>query len=238
MNVNGKNNKNKQEESRRAVAGETGTYKTMIRIGFILVFLCSFLLYANTLNHGYVLDDYAVIKDNQMTKRGLASIPEFFKSGLHSGNFNGKTNIYRPLAKTFFAAEWQIAPDKPSFAHTVNVVMYSFLCAFLFLMLLRFFPGRFLLCLITALIFAVHPVHTEVVANIKSLDEIMSLLFMLASLWTAMNYTGSKKTGWLIISVLFYLLALFTKENSIVFLGLLPLSLYFFSKSERKYNII
>lgn len=203
--------------------------RRLSRIAFYVIVLCGFFLYVNTWNHGYVLDDYSVIKDNKLTTQGVKALPEFFKTGLRDGNFLAEDNLYRPLTKTLFAAEWDLAPDNPSFAHGVNIMMYALLCGFLFFTLLQLMPGQLYLSFIASLIFTFHPIHTEVVANIKSVDEIMSLFLVLASIRAAHVYAREGKTIWLLAAIVAYMMALFTKENAITFLLLIPVTLFFFS---------
>ena len=80
--------------------------------------------------------------------------------------------------------------------------------------------------LVTAAVFVVHPIHTEVVANIKSLDEIMALFFLLLAMLKL--FDKDKKS--VILSSIFYLLALLSKENTITALGIIPLTLVMFKK--------
>ncbi|MEZ4950405.1 MAG: hypothetical protein R2784_13615 [Saprospiraceae bacterium] len=52
-----------------------------------LIFLVSFLLYANTLSHGYTQDDAIVITDNEFTQKGIAGIPDILKYDTFRGFF-------------------------------------------------------------------------------------------------------------------------------------------------------
>ena len=68
----------------------------------------AFLLYANTLGHDYVLDDFSVIKENTITKRGTAALGEIFSSAYRAGYTITDTKLFRPIPKAMFAIEWQI----------------------------------------------------------------------------------------------------------------------------------
>ena len=46
----------------------------------LLIAFAAILLYGNTLNHGFVLDDYSVILENTVTQQGVKAIPEIFSS--------------------------------------------------------------------------------------------------------------------------------------------------------------
>ena len=92
---------------------------------------------------------------------------------------------------------------------------------------------------IAAIIFTIHPIHTEVVANVKSRDEIMSLLFMCLTFIFAFKYEENKKDiKMLIASLGCYFLAFLSKEYAITMVALLPLSLYLFRNYSIKKSLI
>lgn len=117
------------------------------------------------------------------------------------------------------------------FRHVVNVLIYALL-AVAVLYMLRFvvFPRQPLLALIAATIFIIHPIHTEVVANVKSRDELLSLLFICLTFISAFRFLELKKWWWLLLAMAFYFLAFLSKEYAITLLVLLPLSFYLFGR--------
>ncbi|MCC6723106.1 MAG: DUF1736 domain-containing protein, partial [Saprospiraceae bacterium] len=201
----------------------------------VLIAAFSFLLYVNTIGHDYVLDDFSVIKENFITKRGFEGIPDLWKYHSRHGYWNSPGELYRPIPMTMFAIEWQLAPDKPSFSHFMNILLYALSGALLFVTLARWMQAySILLPLLGTLFFMAHPVHVEVVANIKSRDEIMMFGFATLSLWFLHKHITTNKLGALIASLLSYTLALFSKENAVTFVAIVPLMLYFFTKSDFK----
>jgi tetratricopeptide (TPR) repeat protein len=78
------------------------------------------------------------------------------------------------------------------------------------------------------LLFIAHPAHTEVVANIKSRDEILAFLFSVLSLKYLFHYVDSNTKRNLFFSLLFFFLSLLSKETAISMIIIFPLSLYFF----------
>ncbi len=210
--------------------------KLIIRLSVIL-FVVAFLLYANTLHHSYVLDDAAVIKENSLTKGGIHSISKILSSSYREGYSNNDHGTYRPLSKIMFAIEWQLSPNKPFLGHLMNVLFYALSCVLLFIMLMRYIKMNVYVLFFAVLLFAVHPIHTEVVANIKSRDEIMSTLFLILSLLTVSSYLNSKKILSLLLSVVCFFLALLSKESAIVYVALVPIVIYFFSEVSLKENL-
>ncbi|MCW3085583.1 MAG: repeat-containing protein YrrB [Bacteroidetes bacterium] len=210
--------------------------KLILRLALIIG-IFSFLIYANTLHHGYVLDDESVIKANVQTQGGVSSLKAIFTSDYRAGFPNANSNLYRPLSKAMFAIEWQLSPNNPTLNHFINILVYAILCSLLFVILLRLTKLNVYVVFITALLFAAHPIHTEVVANIKSRDEILSMLFILLSIQALLNYVRDKNNRSFIGYLFCFLMALLSKESAMVYIGLVPLLLYFFTGTEAKNNI-
>jgi hypothetical protein len=80
------------------------------------------------------------------------------------------------------------------------------------------------------LLFVLHPLHSEAVANIKGRDEILALLFSLGALYATLKYFDTNRSGWLWGSAFLLLLGLFSKENALTFLAVIPLTVWFFTK--------
>ena len=141
---------------------------------------------------------------------------------------------YDPAAlhdKTF---QWQL-----HVRHLFNVLWFA-LSMVVLLYFLRYvvFRSNPIAALIATIIFTIHPIHTEVVANIKSRDEIMSLLFICLTFICAFKTLEHKKRGWLIAAVASYFLAFLSKEYAITLIGLLPLSFYIFNKRSIKKSLV
>ena len=216
---------------------------------YLLIFVFAFMLYGNTLTYDYTLDDLIVIKDNAFTKKGLAGIKEIFSYDSFTGFFGTEKKLvaggrYRPLSIASFAVEYALVGGlSPFLSHLINILLYALTGSFIFLVLsklIKFPPGKpwYLgLPFIAAMIFMAHPVHTEVVANIKGRDEIFALLFPLISVWLTLLYFERKRPGLLILANLCFFLGLLSKENAIMFAAVLPLTVYFFTKVPLKKNI-
>ncbi len=206
----------------------------------LFVALFGFVLYANTFSHQYALDDYSVIKDNYIVQGGLKNVGTIFTTEYRYGYkaWNSVGSLYRPATLTMLAAEWQIAPDKPFFYHFINVLFFALTGLLIWLTwrrILKNYPP--VLPAIAALIFMAHPAHVESVANIKSLDEIMSLFFCTAALWGIWEYLEKNKTIWLAAAMFFYGVAFFFKESAITFLAVFPLVIWFFSEKNISQNL-
>lgn len=190
------------------------------------------LLYINTLGHDFAYDDSGVIRDNYIINKGLAGIPEIFTTSYRHGSSNDPGTLYRPLSQVMFAFEWAIAPESPFPGHLVNVLLYGLTAWLMWVVLLRWMPQVSPWILYGGIaLFIAHPLHTEAVANIKSRDEILVLLFFLLSLYGLLRSMKEPGWTWLVISYVSYFAALFSRESAVTMVAAFPLFLYFFSKT-------
>ncbi|PQJ12790.1 hypothetical protein CJD36_003310 [Flavipsychrobacter stenotrophus] len=124
--------------------------------------------------------------------------------------------------------------------HLFNVFWYMGL-AVLLLYFLRYiiFRNNPLMALVATVLFTIHPIHTEVVANVKSRDEIMSLFFMCLTFILAFKYEENRKQyGFLAGALVCFFLAFLSKEYAITMAILLPLSFFLFRDYPIKKSII
>ncbi len=201
----------------------------------LLVAITGFALYTNTLGHGFVLDDYSVINENRVTRQGTESIGTIFKTSYRSGYYLVNDELYRPVPKAIFATLWEMAPNNPYPGHLLNVLLYALTGFVLYFFLFRIFNNTFF-AFAASVLFIAHPLHTEVVANIKSMDEILAFLSCILSGVFLFKYMDGKKTASIVLSCFLYSVALLSKESSITFLAVFPLLIYFFSKDGEKKN--
>ncbi len=115
--------------------------------------------------------------------------------------------------------------------HFNNMWTYVLGCIFLYLVFRNhMFRENQDMAFLSALIFLTHPLHTEAIANVKSRDEIFSLIFISLTFLYCFRYIQSKKFSHLFWSAFMFLLALLSKEYALVLLGLIPLAFYIFNK--------
>jgi tetratricopeptide (TPR) repeat protein len=197
----------------------------------MIVFAVSAAMYVNTLGHGYVLDDKAIITQNKFTQQGFSGIADHFTHSYWFG-INGKNaGNYRPISGASFSIEHALFGDNPMIDHLLNILFFGLLCVVLLRWLkeMQLMPDHWLY--LGMLVFAVHPIHTEVVANIKSRDEIYCFLFFALSAWKFWQGIQSKKVTNLLFSALLYLTALLSKETALAMLPIFPIMAFMHDKS-------
>lgn len=218
-------------------------------VAYAIIVLFAFVLYGQTMTYDYALDDTIVITSNEFTKAGVKGIGDILSYDTFTGFF-GKQKLlvaggrYRPLSLISFAIEYEMFGPRPGFSHFINILLYALTGILIYRLLLLLLSGyavkkwHLSLPFIATMLFMAHPVHTEVVANIKGRDEIMTLLGSLLAMWYTLKYLDSKHYKYLIYSSLFFFLGLMSKENTITFLAVIPLTVYFFTKHSLKDNFI
>jgi len=208
----------------------------------VFLFVAITIAYANSLFNEYALDDAIVITDNKFTKKGFDGLTDIFSYDSFTGFFGKEKDLvaggrYRPLSIATFAAEWQFFGKNPYMSHTVNLSLYLLTCFILLQILLKLFPPKenkayLNLAYVATLLFALHPMHTEVVSNIKGRDEIMALLFSLLALYYSIKQTSSIKKEYLnlFLSFVFFTAGMFSKENTITYIAVISSTLIILQK--------
>lgn len=203
-----------------------------------LVFAVAFIVFLNTTGNLYNLDDELVTRNHPLTSQGIKAIPEIISSPYYS---SGQTAYeYRPVVLISFAIEQTLFGENPHTSHFINVLLYAFTILLLYKTLHRLFTGyNALVPLLITLLFAVHPLHTEVVASIKNRDELLAFFFVLLSWVWAIGFIKHQgyKSG--VLSVTAFSLAVLSKTSALPFAFIIPLSISVFdSFSENKFLLL
>lgn len=205
----------------------------------LFLFILSFIAYANTLKNGYALDDFSAIEKNTIVTKGIAAIPELLATPYHQGYNPSANDLYRPLSLVMFAAEYQLFGPTPAVGHFINLLLFCGCVALLFLFLNTLFKGqKVAIAFIATLLFALHPIHTEVVANIKSRDELLCFFFAFLTLRLWMQYAATGKMMRLLLGAGCFFLSLLAKETSITFVAIVALVFFFYENEHKKQRII
>ncbi len=200
-----------------------------------LLLIACLLVFANTLRNGFALDDDAVITGNSLVTQGAGHVAEIFKRPFLYGSMRDSNDLYRPVPLAVFATEYSAFGNAPAGFHAVQVLLFAGCVLLLFFFLDELLGGqRRLLAFLASLLFALHPIHTEVVANIKSGDEILCFLFGFAALLAWLRYARSASWKHLSLASIFFFLSLLSKETSYCFVALVPLLFFYWEKPGRK----
>ena len=201
----------------------------------IALVIATWLCYANTLNHDYAGDDVIVITSNDRVQQGWNGIPSLFKN-IKSDQTQHRYG-YRPISLISFAVDIGAFGLNPFWGHLHNILLYTILILVIHCFLSSFFPQfNSWQTFIITLLFTAHPLHTEVVANIKSRDEILAMLFGILSVMNYGKWIKTKNKKYLMLSLLTLVAAFLSKENAITYVGIF-LIFPFLINSENKIKL-
>jgi tetratricopeptide (TPR) repeat protein len=208
--------------------------RKVLIVSSVTIFSFAFLLYSNTINHDFALDDTGAIQQNVNVKKGIKGIPDILKMDLWEQS-EVRLGYYRPLSLITFAIEYEFFQNAPHVHHFTNVVLFALSCVILFIVMHALLGNvhQFIPLFITIL-FAAHPIHTEVVANIKSRDEILSFLFVFTSILFFILFLKKNKFIYIIPVALSAYLGMMSKETALTGLLIIPIIHYLYSQDNLK----
>ena len=190
-----------------------------IFLSFALLIL---IIYGQSLWGGFVFDDRGILDYNNILS-SLASL----KDAVLQPYWEVDAGLYRPVTLLSYALNIIFLGGSAMSFHLVNLVIYFGIVSAIFVLIRRLF-GDEKLALLSALVYLVLPIHTEVVANITGRSELISLLF---SLLLLIEITKERVNFWL--AGFYMLLAIGAKETAI---AALPLVLLVVIIKEREFG--
>ena len=185
-----------------------------------------------------------VFTENDYVNEGFSGIGKILSTESFEGYLGKGTNLieggrYRPLSLVSFAIEKQLFGQKQAISHFINILLYL-ICGLLIFRVLSLFnldtdkKWWFSFSFIATLLFIFHPIHSEVVANVKGRDEIMTFIGGLAAFYYSFKYFDTEKWIYLLLSGIVFFLGIMSKETVLTFIGVIPITLYFFRKTNWK----
>lgn len=188
------------------------------RIAMLLLVVLALAAVLTGLANGFAYDDVALlVSDSRL--HSLGSLPgRLLESWWPSG-------LYRPVSLGWLSAQWLVGNGSPLVFHLVSTVLYVLACLLVYRLAIRCGAAPWA-ALAGAAVFAVHPVHAEVTANVVGQAELLSTLFVLAAVnWylAARQGPNFSRLAGLGLAGLF-LLAAHSKEGGYVLPALLLLA--------------
>lgn len=172
------------------------------------------LVYANSFPSTFIQDDIHIVVNNPLVKS--FDLMRIFTSDYWYGIEN--SGLYRPLTIFSLALNRLLLGTQPWGFHLINVLLHGGVTILLWLTLPRWGAPRGA-ALVAAVLFALHPLHTEVINIVVGRSELLAAFFLLLALY----FAASKGRGRHVLVGATFALALLSKEHAIVLLALLPL---------------
>lgn len=190
---------------------------------FYAILLCTAvaLIYHNVIWCGFVFDDMSAIVENKDLRPNTPFFDLFLNDFWGTPMHKEKSHkSYRPLCVATFRLNYLLGELDPVGYHLLNVVLHAAVCV-LFMRVCMMFMNE-LTSFLAALLFAVHPVHTEAVTGVVGRAEALSSIFFLSAFISYAKSTGyRKKTKWnpLFVTVALVTIAMLCKEQGITVIG-------------------
>ena len=184
-----------------------------------LVALIAIAVYANSVVNEFAYDDWWIIRENARLHQ-LRDLREIVLTP-YWPRFGESLGLYRPLTVLWFAVQWAIGGGHPAVFHVVNVLMHAAVAALVWRLLRHFAsPGA---ALAGAALFALHPVHTEAVANVVGQAEMWAALAVVGASVVFLGRPADRPLSLarLLVIAALYAVGLFAKEHAIVLPGVL-----------------
>jgi tetratricopeptide (TPR) repeat protein len=191
-----------------------------IRSAAVLSWALAVVVFLNASVNGFAYDDNLILLGNPAVQ-SLETLPQALTEPYWPGLYGEGRGIWRPATTAFLAGQWALFGGNPVGFHVVNILLHAGVSALVVVLLGAFLPvgASFL----GGLLFAVHPVHVEAVANVVGVAELLSTFFFLSAcilIVGTREWLGLVRTG----AVLgLYLLAFLTKESAVTLLGIVLL---------------
>lgn len=181
----------------------------------LVLFVFSWLLYANTLVNEFVWDDRTLIVENADIRSLDAPTVKRLFTTHYWDVLGGPGGLYRPLSALSLHLDYQLYGKSPAGFHATNATLNALVTVMVFVLVLQLF-ARVRLAFLTALLFAALPLHTENVAWVSGRTDVLATLFMLLSLAAYAWWRRRGVATGFVLSALAYVAAVLSKEIALV----------------------
>jgi len=182
----------------------------------IIVGVLVFVAYVSSIGYDFTLDDKIVIHQSERVQEGITAdnVAFFWNNNIFSETDIRDVNSYRPMLTTSLAMDSSLyGAEKASGWHFSNVLMAIVLALLVFTLIHKHFgfEGSMWAVIIT-LLYMIHPMKVESIANIKGRDDLMAMICLVGVL---LNVAGEMKWhNWALVC-LFSFIGVFSKESMV-----------------------
>jgi protein O-mannosyl-transferase len=172
---------------------------------YLAVIACALVPYIPALWNGFAMDDLYIIVWNPLV-HSVQGVWHAFGGPYWPPDLGGQ--MYRPLPLADFAMDWAISRGHPLWFHAMNLVWHAGVAVIVSSLVRRW--ANWPAALAAGLVFAVHPVHVEAVANVVGRAELMAAAGVCLAVYAAVVRQN------VLLSGAALLLGLLSKENAVV----------------------
>ncbi len=201
----------------------------------LIIITLTILTYLPTFHGSFLFDDNSLIKDNLYLRESHSAfsylsqedgiVDELDKGAVHTG-------YYRPLANFTYHLDYLLWGMDARGFRTTNAILHLLNILFLYLLISYLFLNR-TAAFFSTLIFALHPANTEAISFVVNRNNLLAVLFFLASFYYYLQSREKGKQGLFTLSVFLFGLSIFSKEIGIMGIGVFFLYNRIISSSEK-----
>jgi tetratricopeptide (TPR) repeat protein len=192
--------------------------------GVVLPFMAAviFGVYTNSLQNAFHYDDRPTIVENPAI-RSLGNIPSYFisKQAFSTDELFASPKHYRPVLLTTYAVNYALGGLNPPVYHLMNILLHMLSSLLVYFIAFRLVSNG-LAASLSALIYGLHPIHTEALNYISARSSLLSGFFYLLAFYSFIKFrfAQAEKTHLIWTPYLLFLfsffLAILSKEVAVV----------------------
>lgn len=183
-------------------------------IPYIVLASLTLSVYLFTLPYSFTYDDHHYIEESRYIKswNGLTAILNDSGAAVSPEELD----LTRPLMPVSLAIDYSLWGLNPAGFRLTNILLHALNSVLVYILASSLLTNRWS-CLMSALIFAVHPIHVEPVVGITFREDLLVTFFYLSALLLYIKFAVDSKPLYYLFSLSFFILALLSKEMAVTF---------------------
>jgi protein O-mannosyl-transferase len=200
-------------------------------VWFGAILAVTFCTYSNSLHAPFLMDSNQVVLSDPRVRAATSGD----LARILSEPYTPLTGLYRPVTTLSYLFNYAVLSNGPSQTgyHWFNLILHGVTAALVYALALAVFEQLPVAVLVTA-IWSLHPVQAEAVTNIVGRADMLAAFGVLAALFChrkAVHSAGQRRAGWLVGNAFAMTVGIFSKENAIVALAIIPLFDFTFGRA-------
>ena len=177
--------------------------------GILTIIILTLVIYMRSVNNDFINwdDDKLVYQNDDIKKADFHHIKKIFSTFY--------VQMYQPISTLSYTVEYRFFGSNPKIYHLDNILLHILNTILVLLLILRL-SGNNMISWLTAILFAIHPMHVESVAWIAERKDLIYTCFYLISLLFYIIYLEKGyKIRYLILSLVFFVFSLVSKSAAV-----------------------
>ena len=196
-------------------------------LAFFCILIICITAYSNCFSNSFMLDDFAHFFDNE-------SLDKISYTGLLSQDYLG---FYRPFPLIILKYLFSIFAHNSAAYHIINLILFLIINFLIFKLVLSLFKN-YSLAVLTACIWAAHPIQNFLINYKTSFNIHIQLICMLLCLQFFIRWQQKKRAAYYVLSLITFSLSMLSHEISFMLIMHISLVLLFFSQNKLRVKFL